>query len=443
MKPFSVKEEYSTRIKFAWAKLPAKQKARVLPVLESAHAAAVSCLEQRVPRHDLATVGSHFALAHSVITNDRDGILSGLAARDAAAASAEAPAAAAAAAVPPLVDAEGVIWGTKQYENLDPGWLEAFAVWLEHLILPKHPFNASLPANNIPMDTSVRIALAGDWATGFCEHYTAPSQNVKSAIESLAPDFTIHLGDVYYTGTDAHEQNNLAAIWPKGAKGSLALNSNHEMHPGGGPYFNMLNQAGSPFSVQHGRSFFALENEHWIVVGLDSAYYAEKELLYSPGTLCGGPDTAIQLTFLRQQAAKGKTLIVLTHHNPLDLTGDGSTPYTYTINKLGEQMLSVVPPGSYWYWGHVHAGAVFKGTALRGVFGRCCGHGGIPWGAPAGRSAFANPDYVEWWGNTPANDADMPERLRNGLAVIDLNGPNISERFFDEKGCLRFQPGPR
>jgi hypothetical protein len=37
----------------------------------------------------------------------------------------------------------------------------------------------------------------------------------------------------------------------------------------------------------------------------------------------------------------------------------------------------------------------------------------------------------------------MPERLLNGFAVIDLDGPNITERFFDERGCLGFPAAPR
>jgi hypothetical protein len=38
------------------------------------------------------------------------------------------------------VDAGGGIWGTGKYQELDPGWLEAAALWLEHLIIGKHSF---------------------------------------------------------------------------------------------------------------------------------------------------------------------------------------------------------------------------------------------------------------------------------------------------------------
>jgi hypothetical protein len=436
MRPFVIDQSIEARIHRAWANLPADQQKRVQPMLEAAHRAAVAHQQEQVPSVEPVNVGNHFGLLHSVITGDRDGVLASLQTKTQPAAAGVAP-----AGVKPQVDAEGVIWGVRQYENLDPGWLEAGAVWLEHLPLPKHPFNLTIPATNLQMDARVRIAIAGDWGTGFCQGRTVAAERVRAAIENLNPDFTIHLGDVYYTGISPYEQNRFANIWPVGKKGSLALNSNHEMHPGGGPYFQMLRAAwGNPFSTQGGRSFFALENANWIVVGLDSAYYADKEQLYSDGALCGDGAQPVQIQFLKQQVGKGKKLIVMTHHNPFNHQGDGSQPYTYQINRLGQQVVDAVCAGVefFWYWGHVHAAAVYLTAALGGVSGRCCGHGGIPWGKPNVRSVFDNQNYVAWWGNQSANDPEMPERFLNGFAVIDLNGSAITERFFDENGCQRY-----
>ena len=55
----------------------------------------------------------------------------------------------------------------------------------------------------------------------------------------LQPHLTIHLGDVYYAGTETEEQQLLVNLWPSGSMGALALNSNHEMYSGGTPYFNV------------------------------------------------------------------------------------------------------------------------------------------------------------------------------------------------------------
>jgi hypothetical protein len=56
-------------------------------------------------------------LAQSALSNDQDGVVSNL----------EAGA---------VLDVgpDGVIWGAGKYQQLDPGWAEAFAVFLESLI---------------------------------------------------------------------------------------------------------------------------------------------------------------------------------------------------------------------------------------------------------------------------------------------------------------------
>jgi hypothetical protein len=162
----------------------------------------------------------------------------------------------------------------------------------------------------------------------------------------LQPHLTIHLEDVYYAGTGDQEKHLLVDLWPKGSLGALTLNSNHEMYSGAKPYFEEA-LGSSLFGIQQGRSFFALENDDWVIVGLDSAYYSDAEGLYMDGALFqdGGPQ--LQLDFLKQQAAKSKKTIVLTHHN--GLTEDGST-----TTNLWSQVMSASPDGTapaYWYWG--------------------------------------------------------------------------------------------
>jgi hypothetical protein len=62
------------------------------------------------------------------------------------------------------VDGIGEIIGTGKYEQVDPGWAESLAEWLEHFITGIHEFNTS-PAV-VPIPENVMIALAGDWGTG-------------------------------------------------------------------------------------------------------------------------------------------------------------------------------------------------------------------------------------------------------------------------------------
>lgn len=88
-----------------------------------------------------------------------------------------------------------------------------------------------------------------------------------------------------------------------------------------------------------------------LIVGLDSAYYADEWALYREGSLSRNGKGTEQLDFLRAQAAKKKKIILLTHHNGLEEDGSSKT-------ALWTQVMSAFPNGcglDYWYWGHMHA----------------------------------------------------------------------------------------
>jgi hypothetical protein len=407
----------ASRIKTAWAALPPERRNRIAPLLQRAHQRAlVATRDQIAPKAD-PSLGTPATLAMSALTGDSEGIVQDLD-----------------WGIVVSVDGSGEIWGTGKYEGLDPGWLEALAEWLEHLLLAKHPFNTAPQTIQIP-DT-VQIALAGDWGTGEWRSVAnpAPGTRVAKQITLLHPHFSIHLGDVYYSGTEDEEEHILMKDWPEGILGTFALNSNHEMYSGGDPYFEAI--ATPKFRLQQGCSYFALENQNWIIVGLDSAYFSDEDTLYRDGALFAGQNGIGQLTFLKQQAEKGKKVILLTHHNPL--SEDGSAQ-----GNLWSQAMSAFPDGSapaYWYWGHAHLAAVYapqkKGTAT--VLCRCSGHGGLPIGAP---SNLQNNPKVIWYEDRKAGDPDVAERILNGFVCLSLDGPSMKEVFYDETGGIAW-PAP-
>lgn len=398
----------SSRIKQAWTALPPNQQNRIAPLLVKAHQQAVTFSQTQVAPPADPAVRHQLLLAHSAITNDQDAVLDKVE-----------------AGVVVDVAPGGEIWGTGKYQQLDPGWAEAAAVWLEHLILGKHAFNGTPPT--IPIPDAVQIAMAGDWGTGDWRTAAnpAPSTDVRHHMAFLQPDLTIHLGDVYYAGTDDQEQHLLVSLWPSGSLGALALNSNHEMYPGADAYFGEALRS-DLFQIQQRCSFFALENSHWVIVGLDSAYYSGAEGLYMDGSLYSDGGPTVQLDFLEAQAAKGKQVIVLTHHNGLSEDGSSTT-------KLWSQVMSAFPTGGpvYWYWGHVHAGVAYEPQGAANVRCRCNGHGALPWGHASQLEGSPN---VEWYEKRSANDPDIPERVLNGFAVVYLDGPQLNEVFYDENG---------
>ena len=402
------------RLKVAWALLPADKKAAIQPMIDAAHQQLQTYQATGKAPHD-PTVPHQLILTKSALTDDADGTVAAL----------PEPAATAApmAAVQVDVDAGGAIWGTGKYQQLDPGWLAAVAAWMEHLILGKYSFPQGTPqVVNIP--DQVTIAIAGDFGTGNWGTAADPAPSTKIAtkgIPGVTPNLTIHLGDVYYEGSGSEETTNFVKLWPQGSgpATSYTMNSNHEMYSGAKPYF--VEALESPlFAAQKPWSFFALENTNWVIVGLDSAYYSDELTLYMNGSL----GSSAQVDFLKAQAQKGKKVIVLTHHNGLSEDGSQAT-------LLWREVMGCFPAGSppaYWYWGHVHAGVAYKSQS--GVYCRCTGHGAQPWGYA---SELVNP-YVDWFENRNAGDPNDKVRVYNGFTLLQLNGANLTETFFDENG---------
>lgn len=335
----------------------------------------------------------------------------------------------------PHVDASGQIWGFGKYEMLDPGWIDFVIPWLDMLsgVGKAHPFPAPPVGNGPPprvIADRTSLGLVGDWGTGaFAPGPAAAVQvmnNLSRSFNGGRPDYAIHLGDVYYSGSPRQCRRNFLQYWKGGAAGSFTLNSNHEMYSGGRGYFGALLPALGQTS-----SYFALENAHWIIVALDTAYYADVETAYGNGRL----DDKRQLAYLREMAdralAGGKRMVLLTHHNPVSEDG-GET------NALWDQVLGACRragknPLARWYWGHVHAGVVYKDRA--GVGLRCAGHGAIPWG---NASQYAGNPHVAWYENRP-NPLQPAVRVMNGYAGLVFDGPTLRETFYDQTGRVAWQ----
>src|ERR1019366_1966695 len=92
-----------------------------------------------------------------------------------------------------------------------------------------------------PLPPTARIAILGDWGTG--------QQDAKSLLAAIArknPDVVIHLGDVYYSGTDFEVDNYFLKIWKAELDltktRTFSLAGNHDMYSGGQAYYRMLEE---------------------------------------------------------------------------------------------------------------------------------------------------------------------------------------------------------
>ena len=237
------------------------------------------------------------------------------------------------------------------------GW--ATVVWekLKHLV----PHSMVRPITDVaaPFPDTGRIAVLGDWGTGL---YGAPRIGAAILQDRDPFDMLLHLGDVYYSGTGAEVAQRFLEVWPtrRGAV-SRALNSNHEMYSGGDAYFGHT----LPAFGQEG-SYFACQNSHWTLIGLDVAYQ----------------DHAIddeQVRWLKEIVRKaGDRKIVLFSHHQLysNLEMEQGTKL-WLHAGFGELLRS--KRIFAWYWGHEHRCTIYEAPDSNfGLWARCIGHGGMP-----------------------------------------------------------------
>ena len=191
------------------------------------------------------------------------------------------------------------------------------------------------------------------------------------------------------------------------------------------------------FAAQKGLSYFALENDDWIILGLDSAYFS-KNNLYQDGDLgvfqTGVAPAMSQKAFMMAMrdralnASPQKRIIVMTHHHALDENGGWVEDYWDQAEDV------LLDPLAYWYWAHIHVAIVF--SPYRGkIRFRCVGHGGIPYEPLSGGVSPASPVTRLWTESETRYDPEISAtRGLNGFAVLRLNGPDLIEEFYDENG---------
>lgn len=295
-------------------------------------------------------------------------------------------------------------------------------------------------------DGSIRIAIAGDWGTG-----TDEAQTIADNMMLVNPELTIHLGDVYYVGEVSEVAENClgqdtplykGVLWPKGSKGSLALNGNHEMYSGGHGYFEeFLPTLGIPSSQdkQQLRSYFCLETPVWRILAIDTGYNAD--------TLFGNcklDDNLIKwLQTVIDPVKNRKPTILLSHHQWFSAFGDGEydTPASQIAPFLKNQEI-------VWIWGHEHRLSLYykyKDPNGLSLYARCIGHGGMPVsvGDPNGTKQL-----VEYYDGSSARTQKLADGTiagLNGYMQMVIQGSTVTMEYLDinKTSLLKetFQPG--
>jgi hypothetical protein len=297
----------------------------------------------------------------------------------------------------------------------------------------------------------VRLSIVGDWGTG-----TEEAWKVAESIAQFHPDYTLHLGDVYFVGDEqdvkenflGQEHGNYTPVaFPKGAVGTFALIGNHEMYVGGGTYFtHMLPYCETGEGGAQQAAFFCLESEHWRFIGIDTGYNSVgKPILGSIPHVDKihwvGADCALQqelLDWLRvnvRPQERRKATVLLSHHQYFSSFKDE------TFRRPSEQLREFFAGQDLvWIWGHEHRVTVYERYSPDGnltCWARCLGHGGMPveCGTPDLKRAPAA--FYDARCDYPAGDGSCVGW--NGYLNVTVQEQRLELEYRDLNGALMFR----
>lgn len=294
----------------------------------------------------------------------------------------------------------------EQYSNLDPHWVSWVWVKAQGWLKGKHKFISHTSPNDFKFDMKdeATIAIVGDWGGG-----NAAAQAVAAKIKEMKPDHVIHLGDVYYSGTEKETKERFLQYWPTpGEPGrSLALNSNHEMYGGGYGYFDLtLPQFKQP------ASYFNLSNNNWQFIGLDTGY--DEHDLHPP-----------QAEWLAAQLGNNRKSILLSHHQLF------SAYETTDASNLQSKVQPFLDAGQIygWIWGHEHLCVAYQ--THMGIKAICLGNGCFPYNPPTSQARAP----VEWLNDrVQPNDPDY--QGIHTFALLKVTSAQIDIQYIDQDGYV-------
>jgi hypothetical protein len=195
---------------------------------------------------------------------------------------------------------------------------------------------------------------------------------------------------------------------------SWCLNGNHDMFSGGYAYFDFLLK--EPRFLRHnGCSYFCLENDHWQIFGLDTAYQ-EYDL---------HGNQAKWIESIRAEHASGKKKVMfLSHHQPFSLYGERQSPEVEAKLDMVLQTNQV----RAWFWGHEHRCAMYQRRHYI-ESPRLIGNGGVPvWAPRKPKPLGVEFEYTEFI------QSGLEDFLKFGFAVLDFEGDTIGVRYLGENG---------
>jgi len=310
-----------------------------------------------------------------------------------------------------------------KFGDCDPRYSEAAAKYAEYFVAQQKqiPYIVYKNLSDFVIDgklpAKAKVAILGDWGTG-----QDAAKLVLRQIANKNPDVVIHLGDIYYAGTQFEVTTYFTQIWQQilnlGPKldriPTFTLDGNHDMYSGGVPYYQLIQQLGQP------ASYFCLRNDYWQFVAMDTGYHDHNPAGGGAGATYLQDTEVTWLTDKVNNAGNRRT-VLLSHHQLFTAYDDIDNN---EINlRLYTQVAPLLPKVAIWIWGHEHDFVLYD--SYKNLARSCClGHAAFPVGID---ELPTDPKHPE----VPLiKDADgNPYRLgttggiyNHGYAIIDLDG---------------------
>jgi 3',5'-cyclic AMP phosphodiesterase CpdA len=319
-----------------------------------------------------------------------------------------------------------------KFGDCDPGYAEAAAKYAEYFVAQQKqiPYVVYKNLSDFVFDNKLpakaKVAIVGDWGTG-----QDAAKLVLRQIADKKPDVVIHLGDIYYAGTQFEVDNYFLQPWKQilnlaaNPIPTFSLAGNHDMYSGGGPYYQMIQQQlGQP------ASYFCLRNANWQFIGLDTGYHDHNPAGGGAGATYL-QDTEVTWLTDKVNNAGSRGTILLSHHQLF-------TAYDNIDNneinlRLYPQVAPILPKVALWIWGHEHDFVPYD--AYKGLAHSCClGHGAFPVGVDETPAQPKYPD-VPVTKDADGNNIRLESTgglLNHGYAIIEIDGPEGKVSYYQD-----------